>query len=209
MSPRSKCALGPQTTAICHGRRRHQGDRDSNSLFVSQVAPGLKVSQIRVRSGELLDLLEFVMADGTIENGGHYTDGGMQRPWFDLGPDEHIVRIEARQRAESLVGLRIHTSKGRESEWYGGIDGDAEEFVGSAEDPIVGFGREAGRFCPRLTRVQRLRESVGGFEANVKMQETTAVNSDSVFYSFEGQGQLLVIEYRVYFLRVKIGVLNK
>lgn len=119
-----------------------------------QVPPGLKVAQVRVQSGEVINLLQFVMADGTIKNGGYSNDVGQVQPSFDLGPDEHIVRIMTKQLAASLIGFKIITSKGRDSLWYGGDEWAFEEFVGSAENPIVGFERNEGR----ILKVQLLRE---------------------------------------------------
>ena len=113
--------------------------------------------QVRVRSGALVDLLEFVMADGIVENGGHQVNTGRLQPTFTLEPDEHIIKLETKQQDANLVGLRIHTSKGRESQWYGGQDGATEEFSGSAEDPIVGFERRGDGCCPRIVGVRRLR----------------------------------------------------
>ena len=110
---------------------------------------------MKVRSGDLIDLLEFVMADGSVKNGGFSTQGGQEQPPFDLGPDEHIVRLEVKQGIY-LDGLRIHTSKGRESQWYGGGGGEETEYVGSVENPIVGFERSNEAVCPKISRIERL-----------------------------------------------------
>ena len=114
---------------------------------------------MRVRSGGLVDLLEFVMADGAVRNGGYPAETGQLQPTFTLDPDEHIIKLETKQQDATLVGLRIHTSKGRESQWFGGQDGATEEFSGSAEDPIVGFERRGDGFCPRIVSIQRLRDT--------------------------------------------------
>lgn len=103
----------------------------------------------------MIHMLEFIMADGTIKNGGHVSEGGQIQTPFALEPGEHIVRVEAFQD-ESLYGLRIHTSKGRESGWYGSHNGVPQEFAGSVEDPIVGFERGAAGVCPKIVRMQRL-----------------------------------------------------
>ena len=103
-------------------------------------------------------MLEFIMADGAVHYGGFKSDSGQQQPSFILEPDEHLVKIVARQ-GDFLSGLQFHTSKGRESIWYGGPGGTVEEFTGSSEDPIVSFERNEGGFCPKLKRVVRLQES--------------------------------------------------
>ena len=104
------------------------------------------------------------MADGSIKNGGFFSNVGAEQPVFDLEPDEHIVRLETKQ-GPNLSGLRIHTSKGRESLWYGGSNGESEDFLGSADDPIVGFARAAEAYFPKIIKIQRLQEATGGLSA--------------------------------------------
>lgn len=62
-----------------------------------QVPLASKVSQVKVRSGDSIDLLEFVMADGTVKNGRVFSEDGQEQPTFNLGPDEHIMGLEVRQ----------------------------------------------------------------------------------------------------------------
>ena len=107
----------------------------------------------------MIYMLEFIKADGSISDGGYVAEGGQIQEVFALEPDERIVRVEADQ-SETLYGLRIHTSKGRESPWYGSHNGVPQEFAGSAEDPIVGFQRGAEGVCPKLVTMQRLRGSM-------------------------------------------------
>ena len=114
---------------------------------------------MRVRAGDLIDLLEFAMADGSVVNGGYSATGGKAQPPFDLEADEGIVRIEAGQGA-ALEGLRVRTSKGRESPWYGKQFGAAvKAFVGDAENPIVGFDRGMAGACPAIVGVRLLDEA--------------------------------------------------
>ena len=122
-----------------------------------------------------MDLLEFVMADGAVRNGGHHSETGQPQPTFDLEPDEHIVRLETKQQDANLFGLRIHTSKGRESPWYGGQDGATEEFSGSAEDPIVGFERRGDGCCPRIIGIQRLRDTTKTLQSDGGSPSTSAI----------------------------------
>ena len=112
---------------------------------------------MRIRSGDLVDLIEFLSVDDSVRSWGSRTGGSAQPP-FDLDHDEHIVRIVAQEGA-SLDGLAFHTSKGRESQWYGKRGGHPTEYKASADDPIVGIEREGGTFCPRITRVVRLSEA--------------------------------------------------
>ena len=111
-----------------------------------------------MRVGDSLDLVEFVMADGAVADGGHPSRGGSPGPALSLDPDEHIVRLEVGQGG-SLDRLRVVTSKGREALWRGNFDQagrSPESYVASAEDPIVAFERGGGGSCPRITRVLRL-----------------------------------------------------
>ncbi len=55
------------------------------------------MTQVRVRAGDLIDLVEFAMADGTVVNGGFTSSGGRAQAPFDLAADEVIVRLEAGQ----------------------------------------------------------------------------------------------------------------
>ena len=112
---------------------------------------------MRVRAGDLIDLLELAMADGSADNGGFASTGGKPADPFPLAPDEHLVRIEAMQDG-ALRGVRLHTSKGRESQWYGRQAGERVEFAGSAEDPIVGIERAETGDCPKIAAVTRLRD---------------------------------------------------
>ena len=112
---------------------------------------------MRIRSGDAVDSVEFVMADGTVENGGYYAFGGNQQPTFELEADEYIVRIEARQK-DRLNGLKIYTSHGRASEMYGRAEGDMEAYKGTAENPIVGIQRDGPFDCPRIVSVRRLSD---------------------------------------------------
>ena len=115
------------------------------------------MAQVRIRSGTLIDLIEFVYADGSVRSWGSLT-GGSADPPFDLAPDEHIVRLAVRH-GDSLDGLAVHTSGGRESPWYGGRGGAPRDFAAAADDPIVALERAPGGFCPSIARVVRLSEA--------------------------------------------------
>ena len=113
--------------------------------------------QVRIRSGALIDWIQFVAADGSTQSWGSET-GGCEAPPFDLALDEHIVRVAA-QQGDSLDGLRLHTTRGRESQWYGGRGGRPQEFAAPPGDPIVALERAPHDFCPRIARAVRLSEA--------------------------------------------------
>ncbi len=108
-----------------------------------------------------MDIVQFVMADGTVKSGGYATTGGDANPSFgldpvfDLSPDEHILKIEVFQQ-DRLAGLRIVSTKGRVSPWYGTQRGERKTFVASANNPIVSIEREVGQISSRIVRAQRL-----------------------------------------------------
>ncbi len=99
------------------------------------------------------------MADGSVVNGGYASSGGRAQLPFDLAADETIVEIEAGQ-GKALEGLRLHTSKGRESPWYGKKVGAAVKvFSTDAGNPIVGFNRGMVGACPEIVGVRLLDET--------------------------------------------------
>jgi hypothetical protein len=118
------------------------------------------VKQVRVRAGDLIDLVEFAMADGSVVNGGYTSAGGRAQPPFELAADETIVRIEAGQTRDALEGLRVRTSKGRESPWFGKQYGaEVKAFAAEADNPIVGFDRAMVGTCPPIVGVRLLDEA--------------------------------------------------
>lgn len=135
----------------------------STSQMFPKVPLHHNIAQIRVRSGSLVDHIEFVMADGNVKTGGYVPPGGNRAPPFGLDPvfvldpEEHVIRIEMSQ-GEMLSAIKIFTSKGKETQWYGTKiqKGRLKVFAASAENPIVSFERDSGRVCPRITKVQLL-----------------------------------------------------
>ena len=119
--------------------------------------------EVRARVGDLIDLLEFAMGDGSVANGGHPSSGGTAAPALTLDADEHIVQMEVGQmEGGSLQRVSLVTSKGRKADFGGGRSGGAaspQTYVTTADDPIVGFERGGGGPCPRVTRVVRLSDS--------------------------------------------------
>ena len=122
----------------------------ADSSLLSQIV------EVRVRAGDLVDLVQLITSDGFSNDGGYSSDGGQLQPAFVLEPGERLVRVEAAQ-SEALHGLRLVTSTGRESPWYGNsARGTVQVFEGSAENPIVGIERSPGSISPRIARAVRL-----------------------------------------------------
>ena len=118
-----------------------------------------EISEIHVRSGALIDKIEFRYRDGT--RAVHGKNGGDARPPFILQQGEKLVRIETKQGlppwkngSPALIGCQFYTNFGRASEWFGGPRGGPEEhFKGSAERPIIDIKRDQHGFCPRIRMV--------------------------------------------------------
>jgi hypothetical protein len=117
--------------------------------------PEWNVVQVKVRAGALIDQIQFVMADKQIHTWG--SNGGESQPAFDLALDEHIVKIVAMQ-GDTLDGFCVHTSKGRESPWYGGRGGRRDNYEATADNPIIAIERASTGFCPRIASVRFLKD---------------------------------------------------
>lgn len=120
---------------------------------MDRFPPSLNVVQVKIRSGTLIDQIEFVMADGQVHTWGG--SGGNSQSPFELAPDEHIVKLVTRQ-GDSLDGLSLHTSKGRDSPWFGGRGGNPHTYEADADNPIIAIERDVSGFCPRIRRVRLL-----------------------------------------------------
>ena len=109
---------------------------------------------MRVRAGDTVDLIQFVKADGTSDFGGYSSNGGKFQPSFVLGPEELLVRVEAVQD-EVLHALRLATSTGRISQWYGNPTIQSVQiFEGTLDNPIVGLRRSTSwERSPRILHV--------------------------------------------------------
>ena len=127
----------------------------SAAALVPVAAQTKEISEIRVRSGALIDKIEFYYRDGT--SAAHGTNGGASRPPFVLRAGEKLVEIRTRQ-GDSLDGCQFFTDTGRSSQWYGGRGGRPGSFLASAQDPIIDIRRARTGFCPRITGIVRERE---------------------------------------------------
>ena len=107
------------------------------------------ISQIRIRSGLLIDKIEFSYRDGT--STAHGTNSGEIKEPFILNSGEKLVRMLVRQ-GEHLDGCQFFVSSGRVSPWYGGHGGSSISFNASADEPITDILR-ASQYCGRILSV--------------------------------------------------------
>jgi hypothetical protein len=93
------------------------------------------VTEVRVKSGALIDSVSFVLSDGGVNTYGGR--GGTDRPSFVLGEGEYIVSVAGRCGA-FVDQLQFTSSTGRKSEVYGGPGGEPFEMDLQGE-PIAGL----------------------------------------------------------------------
>lgn len=99
------------------------------------------VKFVRVKSGDLVDFVEFHYKEGAplITGGGK----GNAQPDFQLEQDEAIVEVRGGQGG-LLDGIEFVTSKGRSSQRYGGKGGDGFAVKAGDGKMIVGLDRGTG-----------------------------------------------------------------
>ncbi|CAE7482809.1 unnamed protein product [Symbiodinium pilosum] len=123
----------------------------SDKVCVSRnTVPRRELRQIKVKSGALVDFVEFVYSSGeplVVGEG----KGDEQEP-FDLEPGEVLVELRGGQGG-LLDRLQFVTSRGRESKAYGGSGGDAFSFKASDGKMIVGLSRSVG-LAGKITAIE-------------------------------------------------------
>ncbi|CAE7949455.1 unnamed protein product [Symbiodinium sp. KB8] len=114
----------------------------SDKVCIARAAVARReLRQIKVKSGALVDFVEFVYASGEASVVGE-GKGEEQEP-FDLEPGEVLVEIRGAQGG-LLDRIQFVTSRGRESKAYGGSGGDSFSFKASDGKMIVGLRRAVG-----------------------------------------------------------------
>lgn len=78
------------------------------------------VTKVEMRTGDLVDLIEFHYSNGTKESVGAM--GGVAQSPFLLNEDEFITAIHGRH-GDSLDGIQFETNAGRKSQFYGNPKG--------------------------------------------------------------------------------------
>ena len=128
------------------------GGRGGNPFSDTQPAAGTRVTEVRVRSGEMIDAVQMVYAtvSGSSSLAGQHGGSGGRLNVFRLDADEYITGISGRH-GEMIDSLRIHTNK-KTSPLYGGSGGsrdyqievptgtEALGFVGRAGERLDAIG---------------------------------------------------------------------
>ena len=91
------------------------------------------IESVQVRTGHLVDRVEFCTWDGAMREHGEH--GGESRNAFLLSPGERIVAIRGRRSSFGLDAIGFSTSMGRISATYAGLFG-GEPFVMTLSDPL-------------------------------------------------------------------------
>lgn len=108
-----------------------------------------QVSELRVRTGALVDQITFVFADGRTAVFGR--PGGSAKKPFRLNAGEYISRFTTRN-GDSHDGCSFTTNTGHTSAWYGGHGGSQRIFDARPGQQIVGFELGSG-LTPRVLDV--------------------------------------------------------
>ncbi|CAE6933381.1 unnamed protein product [Symbiodinium natans] len=123
----------------------------SGKVCISRATvPRRDLRQIKVKSGALIDFVEFVFVSGeplVVGEG----NGEEQEP-FDLEPGEVLAELRGGQGG-LLDRLQFVTNRGRESKAYGGSGGDDFSFKASDGKMIVGLRRAVG-LAGRITHIE-------------------------------------------------------
>lgn len=109
------------------------------------------VREVRVKTGALVDLVEFHHYNGHIERAGQ--EGGNWQTPFQLAPNEYITIVEGRAGAQ-LDAISFSTNLGRSSAVYGNMQGGAPfRLQAPTNMQVTGVNRATGN-CSRLTTLQ-------------------------------------------------------
>eukprot|EP00928_Gymnodinium_smaydae_P050587 TRINITY_DN34139_c0_g1_i1.p1 TRINITY_DN34139_c0_g1~~TRINITY_DN34139_c0_g1_i1.p1 ORF type:complete len:206 (-),score=35.75 TRINITY_DN34139_c0_g1_i1:54-671(-) len=107
----------------------------------------LRLLQVQVRSGDLIDQITFTYSDGTEDVIGK--KGGNLNAPFVLEEDEYLVSISGR-KGDSLDAVQFHTNLGRASPLYGKRGGKPFTMEASPGRQIWSVETDS-RFCGRIT----------------------------------------------------------
>jgi hypothetical protein len=125
---------------------------DGGSAFSEQnIPPGARISEIRVRSGEMVDSIQavYILENGRVFEGPRYGGNGGNLSIFRLDRDEFIVGISGR-RGKYVDSLSIQTNR-RTSQAFGGGGGDRNyHFSAPPGQMVIGFVGRAGEYLDAI-----------------------------------------------------------
>eukprot|EP00418_Pyrodinium_bahamense_P030365 CAMPEP_0179137272 /NCGR_PEP_ID=MMETSP0796-20121207/65476_1 /TAXON_ID=73915 /ORGANISM="Pyrodinium bahamense, Strain pbaha01" /LENGTH=160 /DNA_ID=CAMNT_0020836441 /DNA_START=149 /DNA_END=631 /DNA_ORIENTATION=- len=119
-----------------------------NSDRYTAVVKTRRVERVRMRTGDLIDLIEFQYSDGTVESNGNRIGGGECEP-FELAVGEFIVAVDYRE-GDMFDAICFKTNEGRSSRYYGNPQGGREfHFEAPAGEQIWNVERWPG-YCGKV-----------------------------------------------------------
>lgn len=115
--------------------------------------PQKKITHIRCKTGDLVDVIAFGYNDDTARCYGCLEGGSWSDIFGPLAEDEWVTEIKQRA-GDSLDSVGFHTNKGRFLVFGSGTGGQSRNDIVLRENEypgIVNIRREAGgRFCPKI-----------------------------------------------------------
>ena len=122
------------------------GGRGGNPFSDPQQAAGTRVTEVRIRSGEMIDAIQMVyetISGSSMDAGLHGGSGGRLN-YFRLDADEYITGISGRC-GDLIDSLRIHTNK-KTSPLFGGSGGNRDyQILVPGGTEAVGFTGRSGQ----------------------------------------------------------------
>lgn len=123
----------------------HLGGNESHAAGLR--ADEVRLKEVRIRAGHLVDQIAFHYSDGSSDVLGG--NGGIMQQPFVLDEDEYLVKIDG-QAGESLDGIRFQTSNGKRSKWFGGKAGARFDFQATEGMQIWSVKRSLSGMCPKV-----------------------------------------------------------
>lgn len=135
------------------------------SPFVDMAVSGGSVAAITVRSGSLIDSIQFTYRYGKkqVRGQAHGGNGGKSRT-FKLKPGEVIIELSGKS-GKYVDSLYIKTSRGRSKRWGGKGGSRRYKFTGSTKSPITGIWGRSGNL---LDAIGAIKASKGGQSIETK-----------------------------------------
>lgn len=121
------------------------------NLFIDTSTPNQYISEIKVRSGNVIDSIQVTYKDSfnVVTTGSRHGGTGGRESVFRLAPDEYIVSIGGKY-GNNIDKLWIKTNKGRTQEWGG--NGGNVDFTYVVPDGwmIISFWGRSGKYLDAI-----------------------------------------------------------
>ena len=117
--------------------------------FVDMMAPGGRIAEITIRSGNFIDSIKFSYRYNNTLLGKSHGGGGGQASTFKFKKGEYITEMGGRS-GKYVDSIYIRTNKGRHKKWGGSGGGSSFRFRGTKESPITGIWGRSGRLLDAI-----------------------------------------------------------